>query len=161
MLDKKEKRKHQCLQYTAMISFAKMFITRHFQCSLRAFVVERLKTLLWEKKGNILRKGELFQKTGTVVRMFICWGINNHQYFLRYIGYFSLKEKVFSLLMIRILQLCLPPILQFSFNPFSATRLYKRHQNKVKVKGLGRSSSYLAGFSIFFSWFYEKFHSVV
>ena len=35
-------------------------------------------------------------------------------------------------------------------NPFSATRGYKRHQNKVKVKGLGRKSSYLAGFSILF-----------
>ena len=34
--------------------------------------------------------------------------------------------------------------------PFSATRRYKRHQNKVKVKGLSRNSSYLAGFSIFF-----------
>ena len=32
-----------------------------------------------------------------------------------------------------------------------ATRRYKRHQNKVKVKGLGRNSSYLAGFSIFFT----------
>ena len=39
----------------------------------------------------------------------------------------------------------------FIFNPFSATRRYKHHQNKVKVKGLGRKSSYLAGFSIFFS----------
>ena len=37
-------------------------------------------------------------------------------------------------------------------NPFSATGRYKRHQNKVKVKvkGLGRNSSYLAGFSFFF-----------
>ena len=30
------------------------------------------------------------------------------------------------------------------------SRHYKRHQNKVKVKGLGGNSSYLAGFSIFF-----------
>ena len=35
-------------------------------------------------------------------------------------------------------------------NPFSATRRYKRHQNKVMVKGLGRKSSYLDGFSVFF-----------
>ena len=34
----------------------------------------------------------------------------------------------------------------YILNPFSATRLYKCHQNKVNVKGLGRSSSYLAGF---------------
>ena len=49
-----------------------------------------------------------------------------------------------------------------SVNPFSATRRYECHQNKVKVKGLDRNSSYLAGFSIFFffSWFYEKFRSV-
>ena len=44
---------------------------------------------------------------------------------------------------------------------FSSTRRYKHHQNKGKVKGLGRNSSYLAGFSIFFfSWFYEKVQSV-
>ena len=30
----------------------------------------------------------------------------------------------------------------------------------VKVKGLGRNSSYLAGFSISFSWFYEKVQSL-
>ena len=41
------------------------------------------------------------------------------------------------------------------FNPFSATRRYERHQNKVKVKGLGRNSSYLAGFSIFFFFFFH------
>ena len=35
-------------------------------------------------------------------------------------------------------------------NTFSATRRDSRHQNKVKVKGLGRNSSDLAGFSIFF-----------
>ena len=35
-------------------------------------------------------------------------------------------------------------------SPLSATRCSKRHQNKVKVKGLGKNSSYLAGFSIFF-----------
>ena len=35
--------------------------------------------------------------------------------------------------------------------PLSAPQdVKKRHQNKVKVKGLGRNSSYLAGFSIFF-----------
>ena len=38
-------------------------------------------------------------------------------------------------------------------NPFSATRHYKRHQHKVKVKGLDRNSSHLAGFSIFFFFF--------
>ena len=31
---------------------------------------------------------------------------------------------------------------------------YKRHQNKVKVKGLGRHRSYLAGFSILFIFFF-------
>ena len=51
-------------------------------------------------------------------------------------------------------------VLSVYINPFSATRHYKRHQNKVKVKGLGRNSSYLAGFSIFFSWLYEKVQSV-
>ena len=46
-------------------------------------------------------------------------------------------------------------------NPFSATRRDSRHQNKVKVKGLGWNSSYLAGFSIFFflSWCFEKVQS--
>ena len=39
---------------------------------------------------------------------------------------------------------------QTPLNPFSTTRRYKRHQNKVKVKGLGRNNSYLAAFSIFF-----------
>ena len=49
-----------------------------------------------------------------------------------------------------------------NFNPFRATRRYKRHQNKVKVKGLGKNSSYLAGISIFFhgkssiSWLKKK-----
>ena len=47
------------------------------------------------------------------------------------------------------------------FSPFNATRCYKRHQNKVKVKGLGRNSSYLAGFSDFFSWSYEKVLKVI
>ena len=37
----------------------------------------------------------------------------------------------------------------FPLNLFSATRCYKHHQNKVKVKGLGRNRSYLAGFFIF------------
>ena len=41
-------------------------------------------------------------------------------------------------------------IYSFSINPFSTTRRCKRHQNKVKVKGLGRKSSDLAEFSIFF-----------
>ena len=45
-------------------------------------------------------------------------------------------------------------------NPFSATRRDSRHQNKVKVKGLGTNSSYLAGFFIFFLWVYEEFQSV-
>ena len=37
-----------------------------------------------------------------------------------------------------------------TMNPFSATRRYKRHQNKVRVKGLGRNSSYLVGFFYFY-----------
>ena len=47
-------------------------------------------------------------------------------------------------------------------NPFSATRHYKRHQNKVKVKGLGRKSSNLpaAGFSIFFHGSMKKFNQL-
>ena len=36
------------------------------------------------------------------------------------------------------------------FNPFSTARRSKRHQNKVKVKGLGKNGSYIAGFIIFF-----------
>ena len=49
----------------------------------------------------------------------------------------------------------------YEFTPFSDTRRYKLHQSKVKVKGLGRKSSYLTGFSIFFfSWFYEKVQPV-
>ena len=40
-----------------------------------------------------------------------------------------------------------------TFKTLSATRSDSRHQNKVKVKGLGRNSSYLGGFSIFFLWF--------
>ena len=35
-----------------------------------------------------------------------------------------------------------------------------RHENKVKVKGLGRKSSYLAGFSIFFHGSIKKIQSV-
>ena len=46
------------------------------------------------------------------------------------------------------------------FNPFSATRHLKRHQNKVKVKGVGRNSSYLAGFSIFFHGSMKKFNQL-
>ena len=41
-------------------------------------------------------------------------------------------------------------------DPFSATRRYKRHQNKAKVKGLGRNSPYFS----FFLWFYEKDQSI-
>ena len=47
----------------------------------------------------------------------------------------------------------------YMIDPFSATRRYTRHQNKVKVKGLGRKSSYLDGFTNFL-WFYEKVQSV-
>ena len=49
------------------------------------------------------------------------------------------------------------------FNPFSATKRDSRHQNKVKVKGLGRNSSYLAGFSIssfFFHGSMKKFNQL-
>ena len=45
-------------------------------------------------------------------------------------------------------------------DPYSATRHDSHHQSKVKVKGLGRNSSYLARFSIFFSWLYKKVQSV-
>ena len=38
-------------------------------------------------------------------------------------------------------------------NPFSATSRDSCHQNKIKVKGLGTKSSYVAGFSIFFFFF--------
>ena len=34
------------------------------------------------------------------------------------------------------------------------------HQHKVKVKGLGRSSSYLAGFSHFFHGSMKKFNQL-
>ena len=51
----------------------------------------------------------------------------------------------------RIITMTLETRLRFSeLNPFSATRRDSRHQNKVKVKGLGTNSSHLAGFSIFF-----------
>ena len=43
---------------------------------------------------------------------------------------------------------------RLALNPFSTTRRYKRHQNKVKVKGLGRNSSYLAVFFFFFFFFF-------
>ena len=46
------------------------------------------------------------------------------------------------------------------FNPFSATRRYKCHQNKVKVKGLSKNSSYLAEFSIFFHGSMKKFNQL-
>ena len=45
-------------------------------------------------------------------------------------------------------------------NPFSTTRDYKRHQNKVKVKGLGRNSLYLAGVSIFSHTSIKKFNQL-
>ena len=46
-------------------------------------------------------------------------------------------------------------------NHFSTTRRYKRHQNKVRDKGLGTNSSYLAGFSIFFfPWLMKKFNQL-
>ena len=32
----------------------------------------------------------------------------------------------------------------YPLKPFSATRRYRRHRNKVRVKGLGSNSSYLA-----------------
>ena len=38
----------------------------------------------------------------------------------------------------------------YCFNPFASTRHYRRHQNKVRVKGLRRKSSYLAAFFYFF-----------
>ena len=47
-----------------------------------------------------------------------------------------------------------------SINPFSATTRYKRHQNKAKVKGLGRKSSYLAAFSMFFHGSVKKFNQL-
>ena len=43
------------------------------------------------------------------------------------------------------------------FDSFSITRCDSHHQNKVKVKGLGRNSSELAGFSIFFHGSIKKF----
>ena len=48
-------------------------------------------------------------------------------------------------------------MLPHTVNPFSTTRRYKCHQNEVKVKGLGRKSSYLVGFSIFFLASMKKF----
>ena len=50
--------------------------------------------------------------------------------------------------------------LKSTLNPFSATRRYKRHQNKVKVKDLGRNSSYIAGFSIPFHCSAKKFNQL-
>ena len=52
------------------------------------------------------------------------------------------------------------PLLSLHVNPFSATRHYKCLQNKVKVKGLGRNSSSLAGFSIFFHGSMKKFNQL-
>ena len=51
---------------------------------------------------------------------------------------------------LNLLIISIPNKIYTKINRFSATRRCKCHQNKVKVKGLGRSSSYLAGFSIFF-----------
>ena len=48
------------------------------------------------------------------------------------------------------------PLATSFFYPFSATRRYKRHRNKVKVEGLGRNSSYLAGFYFFIFFFYDS-----
>ena len=45
-------------------------------------------------------------------------------------------------------------------NPFSATRRYQCHQNKVEVKGWGRNCSYLAGFPIFFHGSMKKFNQL-
>ena len=45
-------------------------------------------------------------------------------------------------------------------NPISATRRDSRHQNKVKVKGLGTNSSYVAGFSILFHGSMTKFNQL-
>ena len=45
----------------------------------------------------------------------------------------------------------------YNVNPFSAMRHDSRHQDKVKVAGLGRNSSCLAGFSIIFHGFMKKF----
>ena len=36
-----------------------------------------------------------------------------------------------------------PTCVTVSFNPFSPTTRYKCHQNKVRVKGLGRNGSYM------------------
>ena len=49
---------------------------------------------------------------------------------------------------------------KMNFNPFSATRRCKRHQNKVKVKGLGRNRSYFAGFFIFFHGSMKKYNQL-
>ena len=43
-------------------------------------------------------------------------------------------------------------------NPFSATRHDSCHQNKVRVRGLGGNSSYLAGFFFFFHGSMIKFN---
>ena len=45
----------------------------------------------------------------------------------------------------------------FTTDPVSATKRYKHHLNKVTVMGLGRNSSYLAGFSIFLHGSTKKF----
>ena len=48
----------------------------------------------------------------------------------------------------------------WEINPFSTTRRYKRHQYKVKVKGLGLNISYLAWFCIFFHGSMKKSNQV-
>ena len=45
-------------------------------------------------------------------------------------------------------------------NPISATRRGSCHQDKGKVKGLGRNSSYLVGFSTFFHGSMKKFNQL-
>ena len=60
-----------------------------------------------------------------------------------------------------IIQLFFTSTLRITFHPFSATRLYKRPQNKVKVKGLGKESFIFSGSFNFSSWCYEKIQSVV
>ena len=47
-------------------------------------------------------------------------------------------------------------LIRKQFNPSTPTTHYKCHQDKVKVKGLGRKSSYLVGFSIFFMVLWKR-----
>ena len=48
--------------------------------------------------------------------------------------------------------------MRYTINPFSATRRYKCHQNKVKVKGLGGKSS--LDFFFFFHGSMKKFNQL-